>query len=89
MLYGTPGITLHVLSLHALHELFTQEDPLCDAPQGGDAGGQAAITELIQEATLLSRMRHPNVVWVYGVVLKPMTKDDENTDDDLNDQDGG
>ena len=57
--------------------------------QGGDAGGQAAITELIKEATLLSSMRHPNVVWVYGIVLKPMTKDDESDDDELDDRDGG
>ena len=57
--------------------------------QGGDAGGQAAISELIKEATLLSSMRHPNVVWVYGIVLKPMTKDDESDDDELNDHDGG
>ena len=57
--------------------------------QGGDAGGQAAITELIQEATLLSRIRHPNVVWVYGVVLKPMSKDDESNDEELHDQEGG
>ena len=57
--------------------------------QGGDSGGQAAISELIKEATLLSSMRHPNVVWVYGIVLKPMTKDDESDDDELNDRDGG
>lgn len=50
--------------------------------QGGDAGGKAAIAELIKEATLLSSMRHPNVVWVYGIVLKPMNKDDEDDDDD-------
>lgn len=57
--------------------------------QGGDSGGQAAISELIKEATLLSSMRHPNVVWVYGIVLKPMTKDDGSDDDELNDRDGG
>lgn len=34
-------------------------------------------------------MRHPNVVWVYGVVLKPMSKDDESNDAELSDQDGG
>ena len=50
--------------------------------QGGDAGSQAAISELIKEATLLSSMRHPNVVWVYGIVLKPMSKDDEDDEDD-------
>ena len=39
---------------------------------------------------MLSSMRHPNVVWVYGIVLKPMRKDEDDDDDDeLNDQDGG
>ncbi|DBA77349.1 TPA: hypothetical protein ACH3X2_000866 [Trebouxia sp. C0005] len=57
--------------------------------QGGDAGGQAAIAELIKEATLLSSMRHPNVVWVYGIVLKPMSKDEDDDDDELSDRDQG
>ena len=35
---------------------------------------QAAITELIREADLLGSLRHPNVVWVYGIVL-PMPDD--------------
>ncbi len=34
-------------------------------------------------------MRHPNVVWVYGIVLKPMNKDDEDDDDELGSHDGG
>lgn len=29
------------------------------------------MDELIKEAELLGRLRHPNVVWVYGVVLPP------------------
>ena len=63
---------------------------MCGAmQQGGDAGGQAAIAELIKEATLLSSMRHPNVVWVYGIVLKPMSKDDDDDDDELSDRDQG
>ena len=38
--------------------------------QGGDSGiSWAAMDELIKEAELLGRLRHPNVVWVYGVVL--------------------
>ena len=38
--------------------------------QGGDNGiSWAAMDELIKEAELLGRLRHPNVVWVYGVVL--------------------
>ena len=31
----------------------------------------AAIMELIKEADLLGSLRHPNVVWVYGIVLPP------------------
>ncbi len=63
---------------------------MCGAmQQGGDAGGQAAIAELIKEATLLSSMRHPNVVWVYGIVLKPMSKDEDDDDDELSDRDQG
>ena len=58
--------------------------------QGGEAGGQAAISELIKEATLLSSMRHPNVVWVYGIVLRPMkSNDDSDDDDELMDRDNG
>ena len=57
--------------------------------QGGDAGGQAAISELIKEATLLSSMRHPNVVWVYGIVLKSMSKDGDSDDDELGERDQG
>ena len=38
--------------------------------QGGENGiSWAAMDELIKEAELLGRLRHPNVVWVYGVVL--------------------
>jgi hypothetical protein len=43
------------------------------------AGGQvsmAAITDLIHEADLLGGLRHPNVVWVYGIVL-PRLDDSE------------
>ena len=78
----------HALYNITLHYNIALKEEVCGAPQGGDAGGQAAISELIKEATLLSSMRHPNVVWVYGIVLKPMSKDDED-DDELNDHDGG
>lgn len=50
--------------------------------QGGEAGGQAAIAELIKEATLLSSMRHPNVVWVYGIVLRSVKAVDDSDDED-------
>ena len=42
---------------------------------------QAAITELIREADLLGSLRHPNVVWVYGVVLPSPTGDDSSDED--------
>lgn len=67
--------------------VFDEEKHQDLASQGGDAGGQAAIAELIKEATLLSSMRHPNVVWVYGIVLKPMNPKDGDSDDD--EHDGG
>ncbi|KAL6769353.1 hypothetical protein ACKKBG_A30675 [Auxenochlorella protothecoides x Auxenochlorella symbiontica] len=47
----------------------------CLAPslffQGGDTGrvNRAAIADLIREADMLGSMRHPNIVWVYGLVL--------------------
>jgi serine/threonine protein kinase len=39
---------------------------------GEGAASRAAIADLLREATLLSSLRHPNVVWVYGVVLPKM-----------------
>lgn len=30
------------------------------------------VAELIKEASMLGSLRHPNVVWVYGIVLPPM-----------------
>ncbi len=65
--------------------------------QGGGAGGsgepgsinRAAVTDLIKEADMLGSLRHPNVVWVYGIVLpatKPTTNR-KNTDSD-GDNDG-
>lgn len=43
-----------------------------------------AIAELIREADLLGCLRHPNVVWVYGIVLPDLNKDssDEGSDAD-------
>ena len=29
------------------------------------------VAELIREAMMLGSLRHPNVVWVYGIVLPP------------------
>lgn len=58
--------------------------------QGGEAGGQAAIAELIKEATLLSSMRHPNVVWVYGIVLRSIKPENDSDDEDsFMDRDSG
>lgn len=42
---------------------------------------QAAIAELIREADLLGCLRHPNVVWVYGVVL-PKPSEEQSSDSD-------
>lgn len=66
-----------------------QPTPECCVAQGGEAGGNAAIEELIKEATLLSSMRHPNVVWVYGIVLGDVKPDCINDDDDFLDRDDG
>ena len=43
----------------------------------------AAMVELIREAEILGSLRHPNVVWVYGVVLPRMSEDEECDDADL------
>ncbi|CAL5222116.1 g4432 [Coccomyxa viridis] len=37
---------------------------------------KAAMADLLREADLLASLRHPNVVWVYGVVLPRMGPDD-------------
>lgn len=41
---------------------------------GGEPGAinRAAVTDLIKEADMLGSLRHPNVVWVYGMVLPDM-----------------
>ena len=41
---------------------------------------EAAIAELIQEADLLGSLRHPNVVWVYGIVLPDMKEGNSDSD---------
>ena len=40
----------------------------------------AAINELIREAELLGSLRHPNVVWVYGIVLPPVEEEQDSED---------
>ncbi|KAK9861158.1 hypothetical protein WJX84_004717 [Apatococcus fuscideae] len=40
----------------------------------------AAINELIREAELLGSLRHPNVVWVYGIVLPPVEEPQDSED---------
>lgn len=41
---------------------------------GEGAASKAAIADLLREADLLSSLRHPNVVWVYGVVLPKLVR---------------
>lgn len=36
------------------------------------SASKAAMADLMREADLLASLRHPNVVWVYGVVLPKM-----------------
>ena len=42
----------------------------------------AAVSELLKEAEIMARLRHPNIVWVYGVVLPPPSEPQDNEDDD-------
>ena len=47
---------------------------------------QAAIAELVREADLLGSLRHPNVVWVYGMVLpEPGMEDQDDVNGDAGD----
>lgn len=38
------------------------------------SASNAAMADLLREADLLASLRHPNVVWVYGVVLPRMVR---------------
>ncbi len=38
------------------------------------SASKAAMADLMREADLLASLRHPNVVWVYGVVLPKMVR---------------
>jgi len=38
------------------------------------SASNAAMDDLLREADLLASLRHPNVVWVYGVVLPRMVR---------------
>ena len=42
----------------------------------------AAVSELLKEAEIMARLRHPNIVWVYGVVLPPPQEPQEDEDDE-------
>ena len=42
----------------------------------------AAVSELLKEAEIMARLRHPNIVWVYGVVLPPPQEPQEYEDDE-------
>jgi hypothetical protein len=33
---------------------------------------QENVSELLKEASMLGSVRHPNIVWVYGLVLPPL-----------------
>lgn len=33
---------------------------------------QDNVSELLKEANMLGSVRHPNIVWVYGLVLPPL-----------------
>lgn len=46
------------------------------------------MAELLREAELLGSLRHPNVVWVYGIVLPRISQrppGDESSDDSFED----
>ncbi|GIL42272.1 hypothetical protein Vafri_296, partial [Volvox africanus] len=40
-----------------------------DTAGGGSTMGSDVVTELLREAAMLGGLRHPNIVWVYGIVL--------------------
>ena len=42
----------------------------------------SAVSELLKEAEIMARLRHPNIVWVYGVVLPPPSEAQDEDDDD-------
>ena len=39
-----------------------------------DLNNNVAILDLLREADLLGSLRHPNVVWVYGIVLPRLVR---------------
>lgn len=41
---------------------------------GGLVVSQEVVAELLKEANTLAGLRHPNVVWVYGIVLPPVER---------------
>ena len=47
-------------------------NPTLFTPDGGMGSvAQDVVADLMREANTLSNLRHPNVVWVYGLVLPP------------------
>ncbi|GIL89538.1 hypothetical protein Vretifemale_17370, partial [Volvox reticuliferus] len=40
-----------------------------DTASGGSTMSSDVVTELLKEAAMLGGLRHPNIVWVYGIVL--------------------
>ncbi len=37
------------------------------------AAGDDVVAELLKEASMLGSLRHPNIVWVYGIVLPALS----------------
>lgn len=40
----------------------------------GDPNSTIAVADLLREADLLGGLRHPNVVWVFGIVLPSLVR---------------
>lgn len=50
--------------------LLTMPDMAVGSASGRSVSVSAEVmTELLQEAAMLGGLRHPNIVWVYGIVL--------------------
>lgn len=49
---------------------------------------KAAIADLMKEADVLGSLRHPNVVWVYGIVLPKLQPEQAAGDGSSSDSDG-
>jgi hypothetical protein len=43
------------------------------AAYSSPAAGDDVVAELLKEASMLGSLRHPNIVWVYGIVLPALS----------------